>query len=139
MEQLPTVNVPYEVVRNVFTHWRATSNFPTHRVDFRDYIRSSFAENDLFAVPGVDRCAWYEHVDIRGNRCINCTAYSPYSALHAYHIDSWYGKGLSCDFDGKPSQGIYNEDNFGFYSTVNSLFRCSSKLTSTTQYWFGGH
>jgi len=55
-------------IRNVSTHWRATCKFLTDGVDYRDYIRTSFDENDLFAVPGPDRCAWYELVDILENR-----------------------------------------------------------------------
>ena len=126
-------------IRNVSTHWRATCNFPSDRIDFRDYIRSSFAKNDLFAVPGADRCAWYELVDIRGNRCTECTAYSPYSNQYGYHIDSWYSKvDVGCYFDGRPNGGVLNEDNFGEYGSINPSFRCSSMMTSTTQYWIGG-
>ena len=47
-------------IRDVSTHWRATCNFQTDGVKKRDYIRTSFAKNDLFAVPGQDRCDWYE-------------------------------------------------------------------------------
>ena len=125
-------------IRGLSTNWRATCNFPTIGVDYRDYIRTSFSKNDLFAAPGPDRCAWYELVNIRGNMCVNCTAYSPYSDQFGYHIDSWYGKGLGCDFDGKPNGGIENEDNFGEYSAINPAFRCSSSSTSTTQYRIGG-
>ena len=111
-------------VRNVSTHWRATCNFPMDGVDFQVYIRSSLAENDKFAVPGLGRYAWYEHVDILGNRCKNCKAYSLYSASCDYDIDSWHGKeDLGCDFDGRPHGEIDNEDNFGFYFTHSPFFR----------------
>ena len=125
-------------IRNVSTHWRATCNFPSDGVDFRDYLRSSFSKNDLFAVPDADRCALYEVVDIRGNRCTQCTAYSPYSNQYGYHIDSWYSRDpVGCDFDGRPKGGIENEDNFGEYGSINPSFRCSSNTMSTTQYWIG--
>ena len=91
-------------------------------VDFQVYIRSSLAENDKFAVPGLGRYAWCEHVDILGNRCVNCKAYSLYSALCDYNIDSWHGKeDLGCDFDGRPHGEIDNEDNFGFYFTHSPI------------------
>lgn len=125
-------------VGNKSTHWRATCNFPTDGVDFRDYIRSSKARNDLLATPASYRCTWYELVNIRGNRCVNCTAYSPYKEQLDYHIDSWSSDGLGCDFDGQPNGGIDNEDNFGFYQTTNPSFRCTSSLASTTQFWVGG-
>ena len=126
-------------IRNVSTHWRATCNFMISVIDFRDYIRTSFAKNDFFAVPGENasaRCVWYEFVDIRGNRCEGCRVYSPYSSLYGYHIDSWW-QPAGCDFDGHPG-GIVNEDNFGEYGSLNPAFRCSSSQTSTSQFWIGG-
>lgn len=67
---------------------------------------------------------------------LNCTAYSPYGPSFGYHIDSWW-QPAECDFDGRPG-GIVDEDNFGEYGHVNSAFRCSSSLTSTTEFWIGG-
>ena len=96
------------------------------------------AKNDLLAVPDSNRCIWYEFVDIRGNKCVNCTAYSPYSASYDYHIDSWYSKEVGCDFDGRANGVVENEDNFGHYNTINPAFRCTSSSASTTQFWFGG-
>ena len=80
--------------------------------------------------------ALYEYVNIRGNTCENCTAYSPYSTEFTYHIDSWHHK-LACDFNGHPNGTIFDEYNFGFYNTRNPSLRYSSKMASTTQYWFG--
>ena len=125
-------------IRNVSTHWRATCNFLTDGVDYRDYIRTSFDKNDLFDVPGPDRCAWYELVDIGGNRWVDCTSYSPYSDQYGYHIDSWHSTDLGCDFDGKPNGGVESEDNFGEYGTINPSFRCSALMASTIQDWIGG-
>lgn len=123
-------------IRNVSTHWRATCNFPTSVMDFRDYIRTSFANTDFLVIPDGNRCIRYEFVDIRGNRCQNCTVYSPYKNIYGYHIDSWWDVG--CDFTARPG-GVQDEDNFGHYGTRNDAFRCSSSMTSTTQYWIGGH
>ena len=99
-------------IRNSSTHWRATCNFATKIMDFRDYIRTSFANIDFLVTPDANRCIWYEFVDIRDNRCQNCTVYSPYSSFYDYHIDSWWGN--FCDFTARTG-GVWNEDNFGFY------------------------
>ena len=74
-------------IRDVSTHWRATCNFLADGIDFCDYIRTSFANTDFLAVPDSpdsNRCILYEFVDIRGNRCENCSVYSPYSAQFDY-------------------------------------------------------
>ena len=125
-------------LRNSSTHWRATCNFATKTMDYRDYIRTSFVNTDFLVTPAsdADRCIRYEFVDIRGNRCQNCTVYSPYSSIYDYHIDSWWGN--FCDFTARTG-GVVDEDNFGFYGTWNSLFGCSSTQDSTTEYWIGGH
>ena len=127
-------------IANVSTHWRATCNFSKDNVvDFRDYLRASLSEIDLFEVPGVALyCAKYDHVDVRGNRCENCTAFTVHLWNHGFHIDSWKGNYYGCDFNGKPNGGMISEDNFGFYDIRNPSFRCTSKVTSTTQYWIGG-
>ena len=121
-------------IRNVSTHWRATCNFPTSVMDFRDYIRTSFVNTDFLVTPAGNRCIRYEFVDIRGNSCQNCTVYSPYGDSYAYHIDSWWDVG--CDFTARLG-GVVDEDNFGHYGTRNGEFGCSSSMTSTTQYWIG--
>ena len=53
------------------------------------------------------------------------------------HTDS--SKHADCDFDGNTTNAaVQNEDNFGFYSTVNPKFRCTSSSNATTQFWIGG-
>lgn len=47
-------------IRDVSSHWRATCNFLTDKINFRDYIRASFAENDLRCtslLTSVETCA----------------------------------------------------------------------------------
>ena len=123
-------------IRNTSSHWRATCNFATKTMDYRDYVRTSFSNTDFLVTPDQNRCIRYEFVDIRGNRCQNCTVYSPYSTVYDYHIDSWWGN--FCDFTARTG-GVQDEDNFGFYGTRNNAFGCSYTGTSTTQYWIGGH
>ena len=124
-------------IQDVSSHWRATCNFPTDGVDYRDYIRVSLKRLDLLKVPGGEPfCLLCEFVNVRGNECINCTVLTGYKSTTALHTDSWYGAGNGCEFDGKPG-AIESEDNFGLYSSYNNAFRCTSSGDSTSQFWVG--
>ncbi|XP_068698611.1 uncharacterized protein [Montipora foliosa] len=114
------------------THWRATCRFETDGVVYTDYMRASFADNDIIGAsqPESD-CRMYEFINIRENECTNCTAKTWYRPLH---IDSSAQEG--CDFD--PKENLYDEDNFGLYLAVNQQFRRTSSQQATTQFWFGG-
>ena len=123
-------------IQDVSTHWRATCNFPTDDADYRDYIRVSLKSLDLFAEPPTAEngfCLLTEFVNVRGHECFNCTVLTGYSSVVSLHIDSFYGPTKGCDFGG----GIPDEDNFGVYGTQNPAFRCTSSMSSTTQYWLG--
>ena len=76
-----------------------------------------------------------EHVNVRGNECTNCTVWCIYSSTLDLHMDSWGGTG-GCSFNGRPG-GIRYEDNFGYYTSRNHNFRCTSSINSTTQFWLG--
>ena len=125
---LPRMNA----IRDVSTHWRATCNFPTDGVDFRDYWRVSLKSLDLLATSGF-RCLLSEFVNVHGNECYNCTVWMAYGAAYALHLDSNYGPSQGCDL----GRGIFDEDNFGWYGTTNPSFRCTSSVSSTTQFWLG--
>ena len=122
-------------IQDVSTHWRATCNFPTDGVDYRDYIRVSLKSLNLLEEPTESElCVLSEFVNVRGHACFNCTVLIGYSSVFSLHIDSHYGPiHYGCDFGG----GIYNEDNFGFYDVQNPAFRCTSSLSFTSQYWLG--
>jgi len=61
-----------------------------------------------------------------------------YQGQFPLHIDSSSQHG--CDFKGNGTgDGINDEDNFGFYVSVNPKFRCTSSLNATTQWWIGAH
>ena len=126
-------------VRNVSTHWRATCNFSTVGVDYRDYWRVSLQSLDLFPEPTSNNggCILSEFVNIRGNICTNCTVLTGYSSSLSLHVDSWFGQDNGCDFNGQPHGGRSNEDNFGFYGATNPDFRCTSSMRSTSQFWLG--
>ncbi|XP_044169547.1 uncharacterized protein [Acropora muricata] len=117
------------------THWRATCSYPTHGVDFRDYVRGNFKDFNIFGFSG-GQCKKVEFVNIRGHNGMHVTA-SFWQKTRTWnpHIDSGI---LGCQFN--PSSGaVVNEDNFGYYMYTNPKFRCSKDDQSTTQWWFGGH
>ena len=119
------------------THWRATCNFPTEGVDYRDYWRVSLKYLDLLVQPLVQGfCLFSEFVNIRGNECTNCTVLRSYRSDWALHSDSWFGSERGCEFNGRAG-GIYNEDNFVYYEASNPAFRCASSISSTSQFWLG--
>ena len=123
-------------IRNASTHWRATCNFPTDGVGYRDYWRVSLQNLD-FTVDNKkeDHCLFSEHVNVRGNECTNCTVWCIYSSTLDLHMDSWGGTG-GCSFNGRPG-GIRYEDNFGYYTSHNHNCRCTSSINSKTQFWLG--
>ena len=118
------------------THWRATCSFPTHGVDYVDYVRGNFADFNVMTILGVNICKKTEYLNIRGHSCTGCT--SPWWARQNYwslHTDPNY---LTCQFNGKQGAS-YEEDNFGHYNHVNPNFRCTADQSATTNWWFGGN
>ena len=118
------------------THWRATCSFPTHGVDFRDYVRGNFKDFDIVNYIGEGQCKKVEFVSIRNHKGMHQTArFWQKNGSWGLHIDS---ASTGCDFN--PSSGsVHTEDNFGHYWASNPKFRCSKDNRSTTQWWFGGH
>ena len=49
------------------THWRATCSYPTHGIDFRDYLRGNFKDFNIFDFVGERQCKKVEYVNIRGH------------------------------------------------------------------------
>ena len=123
-------------IQDVSTHWRATCNFPTDGVDYRDYIRVSLESLELMVKPDqTPFCLLTELTNVRGMECVKCTVFGVYGSQHeiTFHIDSNAGPASGCDFGG----GIYDEDNFGYHGTYSVDFRCTSSMNSTTQFWLG--
>ena len=128
-------------LRNNSTHWRATCSFPTRGVDSTDYVRGKFVDFDVMNFTGDNICKTVEFVNIRGHQCRDCDLpwWQNNDAVNDYyfglHTDSSY---TSCSF--VASQGaVYKEDNFGYYRTVNTNFRCTADASATTNWWFGGN
>ena len=97
MAELPSVITPYAVDKeNASTHWRATCNFPTDGVDYRDYWRVSLQNLDLTVDNKKgDHCLFSEHVNVRGNECTNCKVWCIYSSTVDLHMDRWGGTGVA--------------------------------------------
>ncbi|PFX34612.1 hypothetical protein AWC38_SpisGene489 [Stylophora pistillata] len=126
-------------LRNSSTHWRATCRYNTDGTVYTDYLRASLEDFDIIIDQPTmtDVCRPYEYVNIRGNECVNCTARTWYKkGDYPLHIDS--GKQNDCDFDEHSKDAVSSEDNFGYYSKINSKFRCTSSDSDTTQLWIGG-
>ena len=120
------------------THWRATCSYPTHGVDFRDYVRGSFKDFNIVDDLAVNnKCKKVEYINVRGHIGIHQTvAFWQIANTYSLHIESSHTG--SCQF--KPKSGsLSSEDNFGFYGTVNPKFRCTRDGKSTTQWWLGAH
>ena len=115
------------------THWRATCSYPTHGIDFRDYLRGNFKDFNIVDFLGGGKCKRVEYVDIRGHNGTNLTV--PFWQGWALHIDS--SSGL-CEFSATVG-AVSSEDNFGLYGAFNPKFRCTQTDNSTTQWWFGAH
>ena len=122
------------------THWRATCQYNIDGTVYTDYLRASLEDFDIIRdVPKVvETCRPYDYVNIRENKCVNCTARTwYYKGVWPLHIDSDLTG--SCDFDGSDTDAaIELEDNFGLYATINTKFRCTSSSDATTQFWIGG-
>ena len=127
-----------ESLKTHSTHWRATCNYPTLGVDFRDYLRGNFKDFDIFDFVGAGTCKKVDYINIRGYRGFHLTA--PFWQKHnvwTLHIDS--SRSTSCDLKAARTGAVSSEDNFGHYGVINSKFRCTQGPRSTTQWWFGAH
>ena len=119
------------------THWRATCSYPTHGIDFRDYLRGNFKDFNIVDYLGQGKCKKVEYINIRGHLAMHLTA--PFwQVVNAYtlHTDS---QSTNCQFKSAKNGAVSSEDNFGYYGSINSKFRCTQGPQSTTQWWFGAH
>ncbi|XP_031561040.1 uncharacterized protein LOC116297044 isoform X1 [Actinia tenebrosa] len=124
-------------IKSHSTHWRGTCSYPTHGVDYRDYVRGNFSDFDIMTFLGVGVCKKVEYINIRGHIGIHTTA-RWWQQLNTFslHIDSGSS---GCGFVPVAGSVSNGEDNFGYYSVTNPNFRCTANSSATTQWWFGGH
>ena len=122
------------------SHWRVTCDFQAKPANlFRDYAIARFKDFDLMTYISGATCKLMAYVNVRGHHCAECTAHWKSHAHptvgYAVHLDS---SSTSCQL--KASKGsVSSEDNFGYYATINSEFRCTSSPSATTNIWFGGY
>ena len=117
------------------THWRATCSYPTHGIDFTDYLRGNFKDFNIVDFLGHGKCKRVEYVNIRGHNGTNLTVPFWADLKLGLHTDS---SGVLCKFDASVG-AVVSEDNFGVYWAFNTNFRCTQADNSTTQWWFGAH
>ena len=123
--------------------FRVTCNYDTDGVVYRDYLQVANDQIDILTYENGTSCTLVEQIDIRGQRCENCTAFIHQGgALKlALQSDSYYSAVYDCEF--QPNGSLFcngeGEDNFGVYGCVNPAHRCSSSQSSTTQTWFGSY
>ena len=119
------------------THWRATCSYPTHGIDFRDYLRGNFKDFNVVDYIGGGQCKRVEYINTRGYVGKNLTV--PFwQYLHeGLHTDS--SANTNCQFKAARIGAVGSEDNFGWYDSYNPKFRCTTDTQSTTQWWFGAH
>lgn len=120
---------------NQSTRWRATCSFPTHGVDFVDYVEGKIRDFDIVNFQGFHVCKKVEYANIRGHQCNGCRLpWWQKNGLFFIHTDS---SRKTCGFN--PTQdAVPYEDNFGYYSRTNTKFRCMADASATTNWWFGG-
>ena len=113
------------------THWRATCSYPTHGIDFRDYLRGNFKDFNIVDFMGWGTCKRVEHINIRGYVGTNLTApfWQDIQNTFILHTDS---SASHCEFNTASTGAVSSEDNFGFYSSFNTNFRCTQGPLSNT-------
>ena len=114
-------------------YFLSTCNFDiSQTIDY--FLVSTVYDNWYLTDRFNSACKSVRSINIRGYNCINSTV-----AIFGYpthiHIDSSSHYGCQCESYVETS--IWNENNFGQYSTYNPLFSCSMTNNSTTNYWFG--
>jgi len=124
-------------LRGKSTHWRATCQFDTMDVDYKDYVRGNFAAFDITRWLGWS-CKEVDYINIRGTAGVHTkTVFWQKEDSFSLHAGSGYG---NCEFKVEaenPLPGV--EDNFGYYVQSTDAFRCTSDSSATTQYWFGSY
>ena len=123
------------------TKIRITCKFDTDGLIYDDFLVANEHQIDILnfkyrhtTLPHV--CSRVEYVNIRGEDCAFCTMLL-YQDSYTLHTDS--DKTDNCEFKSTGSKhcGGAGEDNFGHYSCVNPVHRCSSSPNATTQIWLG--
>ena len=86
---------------------------------------------------GSGTCKRVEYINIRGYNGTNLTApFWQQLNIYTLHIDC-HSRYTKCEFNAARTGAVSSEDNFGYYGSFNTNFRCTQGTQSTTQWWFG--
>ena len=121
------------------SRWRMTCRYDTDGLNYTDYVEGLKVKFDILKQVNRSACIKVEFINVRGYSCTDCTAKLKQKKTRPFHHDSYYSS-KDCEFKPDASQQCGNkrgEDNFGYYSCVNTAHRCSMNKTSTTQTWLG--
>ncbi|CAH3144171.1 unnamed protein product, partial [Porites lobata] len=108
---------------NRSTHVRATCNFNTEELKYRDYLRAKLNDIDVM------------RLNVRVTARLSSS-----KQIIGMRYDSFYGPKIGCQFTSQSTGAVRlpgGEDNFRWYQPVNPVHRCVSSDDSTTQWWFG--
>jgi hypothetical protein len=123
-------------LRSQSTHWYSACNMETN--PSRDSVRAKFSSMDFVSYIGGGGCYKMEYVNVRGNTCTNCNApWWQSNSGYALHIDSGGNHCGSSGLGNIHSGAVGSEDNFGYYGSPASGFKCTQSSSSTTQFWMG--
>jgi len=127
-----------QAVRAKSTHFRATCSYEAREHIFPDYLRASFAQNDLMKNQARHgHCFIAEAIDIL-NTTYNDLSIGIWHAAEMYHPHIDVSLSLPCGTSLEKFPGtLSNEDFFGFNLVLNREFKCTSSISATTNWWFG--
>ena len=128
-----------KTLRSQSKYWRATCsyNLMEQKIDYRDYLRGKFSDFDIMDYLGQGHCFPVDFVNIREHAAGSGTTVRFWQMQNTYMLttdSSVTGCGFVASAGAVPS-----EDNFGYYGTINTNFRCTMADDSSTQWWFGGY
>ena len=130
-----------ESIQQDSTKWRITCRYDTDGVVYTDYLRALNTQLNILKFKSK-RCVKMEYLDVRGQKCADCTAFTRQQDGKMLHIHvSEHTDALNCDF--RLLRGTHFENDaflgyyFGHYFLVDTHHRCSSSGGATTQIWFG--
>ncbi|KAK3707603.1 hypothetical protein QZH41_017866, partial [Actinostola sp. cb2023] len=122
-------------IRTTATLFRATCDFPNRVGSLTpDFLLGNLSDVDITSPNELfdGGCKKYLHVNILGNKCVDCTAATYVYFDQHIHIDvSWNTK---CDFRPAMQKSL---DSFGYYDTYSNISKCTATQQSTTQWWLG--
>ena len=113
---------------NRSTHVRATCNFNTEELQYKDYFRAKLSDIDVLRLRS-EGCKTVEFINIRRYNCTGCTTFFFQKDGYHVHTDSYWAPVVKCQFTNASADAVKSpggEDDFGCYKTVNPVHKCVS-------------